>query len=157
MKKRSAHARQADATPTSSREDQARIDSREPAMSTTAAIKRAAALDDAVTAIVRGQDITSCWEVLFEAAGIVAQLCARGIAEDRDQMLEDLNGVFGAVRARRAPGVAALYPAEVALLRDFVADYATVLSGTTEQQFLGAKTRTHMKVLVTAARMRRRS
>lgn len=102
-------------------------------ISATDALKRAAPVALAVEDVAKGRATTDSWRDIFDAVNIAEELIRAKVAAGS---IEDVQRVMVAILDRaRATGVKAARASELAELRGFAADYATILSGATNQQF----------------------
>lgn len=86
-----------------------------------------------------GQATQADWRQVFDAVNMVEQFIRMKVCAGRD-VVEGLQGAIEAIHDRqRAMGTRALYQAERAALQDFAADYAGILSGVTQQQYMLAQ------------------
>lgn len=115
-------------------------------LSTTDALRRAQALHDHVAEICAGRASDADWRGLFDAVNMAEQLISMRVASGREAVNELQQQVIAICDRQRETLTRALYPAEVLALRDFAADYAGLLSGVTQQQYLRAQLRVEDRI-----------
>lgn len=108
-------------------------------LSTTDALLRAErvrlAVDDACT----GRADAPAWRVIFDGVNMAEQLIRMKSAAGRD-VVESLQDTIAVIVDReREQGTKALHAAEVAALRGFAADYAGLLCGVTQREYMEAQ------------------
>lgn len=109
------------------------------ALSKTDVIQRAGNLRDAVERTSRAQASTADWRLIVDCINVVEALAKAKIVQGMD-VLEDLQQIVADVMDRqRDTGANALRAGELAALRDFAADYASVISGVTQNQYMTAQ------------------
>lgn len=108
-------------------------------LSTDDALLRAERVRGAVDAACTGRASQQSWRLLFDAVNVAEQLVRAKRATGRDAVdsLQDTIAVI--VDRERTDGTRALHAAEIAALRGFAADYAGLLSGLTQQQYMQAR------------------
>lgn len=103
------------------------------------ALLRAERLRFAVDDACQGKCDTKGWRLIFDCVNLAEQLCkmraVHGI-EVIDAMQDTISIIFD---RQQQQGTRALYPAEIAALRDFAADYAGILSGVTMSEYMNAQ------------------
>ena len=108
-------------------------------LSVTDTIKRAQNLHDAIERASRAEASQDDWRLIFDAINIIEQLCRMRVLEGLD-VLEGLQETVVSIMDRaKKTGTKALRASELAALREFRADYATVLRGVTQQQYFRAQ------------------
>ena len=108
-------------------------------MSTTDALKRAEALKLQVEEACGGRASLADWRGIFDAVNMAEEWMRMKVAAGID-VISDLQSMIEALMTRqRETGSRALYAGEKAALRDFAADYAGLLSGVTQQQYMNAQ------------------
>lgn len=109
------------------------------ALSPTDVLIRAERVRLAVDQACMGQATPADWRQVFDAVNMAEQFIRMRIAQGKE-VVEDLQTKIEAIHDRqRATGTRALHADERATLRDFAADYATILSGVTQQQYMQAQ------------------
>lgn len=108
-------------------------------LSTTDALWRAERVHLAVEDACTGRADAECWRVVFDAVNMAEQLIRQKLAAGRDVVdsLQDTIAVI--VERERTDGTRAMHSAEKTALRGFAADYAGLLSGVTQQQYMQAQ------------------
>jgi len=102
-------------------------------------IKRGMNLRDAVERASRAQATKDDWRLIFDCINVIEQLARMKVVQGLD-VLEALQAtVLQIMDRQRSAGIKALRSSELADLRGFAADYATVLSGVTQQQYMNAQ------------------
>ena len=108
-------------------------------MSTTDALIRAAALQTQVEAACGGRATPADWRGIFDAVNMAEQWMRMRVAKGLD-IIEALQKTIESLMERqRDTGSKALHQPEKNALRDFAADYAGLLSGVSQQQYLTAQ------------------
>ena len=108
-------------------------------MSRSDVLKRGMNLADAVEKASRGHAGQEDWRLIFDCVNIVEQLARMKIVAVLD-VLEALQAqIVGIMDRQRETGTKALRAVELGALRDFAADYTTVLRGVTQQQYMTAQ------------------
>ena len=108
-------------------------------MSTTDALVRAQALHAQVEAACGGRATPADWRGIFDAVNMAEQWMRMKVAAGID-IIESLQVTIESLIARqRETGSKALHQAEKNALMGFSADYAGLLSGVTQQQYLIAQ------------------
>lgn len=106
-------------------------------MSPTDALLRAEKVRLAVEDAAQGRCDVAGWRIIFDAVNMAEELGRKRVVSGS---VDGLQGLIEAIHGRqRATGTKALYAAEIAALRDFAADYADVLCGVTQQQYMVAQ------------------
>ena len=109
------------------------------ALSSDDVLIRASRVRLAVDQACMGQATPADWRQVFYAVNMAEQLIRMKLAGGRDAV-EGLQATIEAIHDRqRATGTKALHQAERAALQDFAADYAGILSGVTQQQYMLAQ------------------
>lgn len=109
------------------------------ALSRTDVLIRAERVRLAVDQACMGQATPADWRQVFDAVNMAEQFIRMKIAQGKE-MVDGLQDTIEAIHDRqRATGTKALHADERAILRDFAADYATILSGVTQQQYMQAQ------------------
>ena len=108
-------------------------------MSATDALKRAAALRLQVEEACGGRATVADWRGIFDCVNMAEQWMRMRVAAGLD-VIEALQSLIESLMDRqRSTGSKALHLAEKDALRDFAADYAVLLSGVTQQQYMQAQ------------------
>lgn len=108
-------------------------------MSTDDVLKRANALHLQVEEACGGRATLADWRGIFDAVNVAEQWMKMRVAAGLD-VIEALQLLIESIMDRqRASGSKALHDNEKAALRDFAADYAGLLSGVTQQQYMLAQ------------------
>ena len=108
-------------------------------MSTTDALKRAQVLRLQVEEACGGRATLADWRGIFDAVNVAEQWTKMRVAAGLE-VIEALQELIEALMERqRSTGTKALRADEKAALRDFSADYAGLLSGVTQQQYMLAQ------------------
>lgn len=108
-------------------------------LSTDDALKSAEALRLSVEDACRGQATIAGWRLIFDCVNLAEQLCRQRVAQGLEA-IEELQDTIAQIHDRqKATGTKALYPAEMSALRDFAADYAGILSGVTNREYMEAQ------------------
>jgi len=108
-------------------------------MSVTDALIRAEAVKLEVESACAGSATVADWRGIFDAVNMAEQLVRMKVA-DGLEAIEALQAMVEAIMDRqRDTGTRALHKAERDALRDFAADYAGLLSGVTQQQYMLAQ------------------
>lgn len=106
-----------------------------------------AQIDDALTAIARGQADTDTWRVVFDAANLVEEMVTMKLAADPDDLVREAqDAVVQILDRQRDTGVRAVRAAELAALRTLVQAWAELLDGITHQQKFDAEQRVAARV-----------
>ena len=101
--------------------------------------RRAFRLRECVELAAKGQALQDDWRHVFDCINVVEQLARMKVVKGLD-VLEALQDVVEGIHERhKATGTRALRFDELAALRDFSADYASVISGVTQQQYMTAQ------------------
>lgn len=116
------------------------------------AIDFASQVREAVTAITRGQGTEAHWAILFAAIAVAEQLARRRLVEDADGALADVQRTVQDIIKRQAErGTRALYPAEIACLDGFAADYSDILCKVTHSELFQAQESAKVRIDAAAA------
>lgn len=108
-------------------------------MGTDDVLKRANALHLQVEEACGGRATLADWRGIFDAVNVAEQWMKMRVAAGLD-VIEALQLLIESIMDRqRASGSKALRDNEKAALRDFAADYAGLLSGVTQQQYMLAQ------------------
>ena len=100
---------------------------------------RAERLKLAVDQACMGQATPADWRQVFDAVNMTEQLIRMRVAQGRE-VVEGLQEAIEAIHDRqRDTGTKGLKADERAMLRDFAADYASILGGVTQQQYMLAQ------------------
>lgn len=100
---------------------------------------RASRLRLAVDQACIGQATAADWRLIFDAVNMAEELIRMKLCAGRE-VVEGLQEAIEAIHNRqRATGTRALHQAERATLLNFAADYAGILSGVTQQQYMLAQ------------------
>ena len=108
-------------------------------LTTTDVLLRAERVRMAVDQACIGAATNDDWRQIFDAVNMAEQMIRAKLAAGRD-VVDDLQEAIVAIldRQRGTPS-RALHQAEKDALRDFAADYAGLLSGVTQQQYMTAQ------------------
>lgn len=113
-------------------------------LSVTDVLKWSEPVRVAVEDVAKGVATVQSWREIFDAVNVTEELIRAKVAQG---CIEDVQAVMVAVLDRaRATGVKAVRASELAELRGFASDYATVLSGVTNQQLDQAVTAVRSRV-----------
>ena len=108
-------------------------------LSRTDVLIRAERVRLAVDQACMGQATPADWRQVFDAVNMDEQFIRAKVCEGRE-VVEGLQETIEAIHDRqRATGTKALHQAERDMLKDFAADYAGILSGVTQQQYMQAQ------------------
>lgn len=108
-------------------------------LSTSDVLIRAERVRLAIDQACIGQATPTDWRQVFDAVNMAEQLIRMKVAAGRE-VVEGLQETIEAIHDRqRATGTRALHQAERDMLKDFAADYAAILSGVTQQQYMNAQ------------------
>ena len=108
-------------------------------LSRTDVLIRAERVKLAVDQACMGQATPADWRQVFDAVNMAEQFIRAKVCEGRE-VVEGLQETIEAIHDRqRATGTKALHQAERDMLKDFAADYAGILSGVTQQQYMQAQ------------------
>ena len=108
-------------------------------LTTTDVLLRAERVRLAVDQVCIGAAKVEDWRQVFDAVNMAEQLIRSKLADGRD-VVDDLQEAIVAIMDRqRGTPSRALRQAEKDALRDFAADYAGLLSGVTQQQYMMAQ------------------
>lgn len=109
------------------------------ALSREDVLLRASRLRLAVDQACMGQATPADWRQVFDCVNLAEQLIRIRLCAGQD-VVEGLQEFIESIHDRqRATGARALHHDERASLRDFAADYATILGGVTQQQYMLAQ------------------
>jgi hypothetical protein len=115
-------------------------------MSKTDALTRADRLAQCVEKASRAEASLNDWRHLFDCVNITEELCKAKVAQGLE-VIEALQVVIADIHDRhKATGTRSLRAAELAALRDFAADYAAIISGVTQQQYMQAQCKVEDRV-----------
>ena len=99
-------------------------------------------LDDALTAIARGQAGNEQWRAVFDAANVVEELVRMKLAHDPDDLVTDAQDACVHILDRqRETGTRAVRAEELAALRTLVLAWAELMDGITQGQLFEAEKR----------------
>lgn len=108
-------------------------------MSNTDALTRALRLQGCIEKASRAEAEVNDWRHVFDCVNIVEELCRLKVARGLD-LVGRLQEVIADIHDRhRTTGVRSLRALELAALRGFGADYAGIISGVTQQQYMTAQ------------------
>ena len=108
-------------------------------LTTDDALKRAEVLRLAVEEACKGQATHMDWRTIFDCVNVAEQLCKHRVVQG-SEAIDSLQVTIEAIHDRqRITKTRALYPAEMAELRDFAADYADILAGVTNREYMEAQ------------------
>ena len=108
-------------------------------MSRADVIKRGMGLHDAVGKTAKATATQDDWRLIFDCVNIVEQLARMKIVAGLDVLEALQTQVVGVMDRQRDTGTKSLRSCELAALRDFAADYTTILRGVTQQQYMQAQ------------------
>lgn len=108
-------------------------------MSREDVIRRGMDLSEAVQRASQGKASKEDWRLIFDCINVIEQLARMKVLQGLD-VLEELQATVMQIMDRqRDTGTKALRATELTALRDFAADYTTVLRGVTQQQYMNAQ------------------
>lgn len=108
-------------------------------LSTTDALLRAERVRLAVDDACGGRADVTAWRTIFDAVNMAEQLIRMKSAAGRD-VVESLQDTIAVIVDRQTTeGTRALHQVEMAALRGFAADYAGLLSGVTQREYMVAQ------------------
>lgn len=108
-------------------------------MSKTDVIKRATVLRDAVECAAKGVALQGDWRLIFDCINVTEELARMKVVQGQDVIEALQNTIADLMDRQKATGTKALRASELAALRDFAADYAEIMSGVTQQQYMTAQ------------------
>ena len=108
-------------------------------MSRDDTLVRSMALRDAVEKASKGAATRDDWRLIFDCINLVDQLARMRVLQGLDVLEALQETVMQVMDRQRDTGTKALRAQELAALRDFAADYATVLRSVTRQQYAQAQ------------------
>ena len=108
-------------------------------LTTTDVLLRAERVRMAVDEACRGSATNDDWLQIFDAVNMAEQLIRAKLAAGRDAVDELQETIVEIMDRQRGTPSRALHQAEKSALRDFAADYAGLLSGVTQQQYMMAQ------------------
>ena len=114
----------------------------------TDAIRFSMQVQDAVTLISQGQADKQHWQKLFSAINIMEALVMMGKAKDDDKAIEQMQtAVIDILDRTKQTGSKALYPHELATLREIVATYADLLCEITHSELFAASEMSEERII----------
>jgi hypothetical protein len=108
-------------------------------MSRTDVLLRGMALKDAVEKTSQAKASQDDWRLIFDCINIVEQLAKMKVVQGLDVIEELQDTIVHVMDRQRDTGAKSLRSGELAALRDFAADYATILRGVTQQEYMRAQ------------------
>ena len=114
----------------------------------TDAIRFSMQVQDAVTLISQGQATKQHWQELFSVINIMEALVMMGKAKDEDKAIEQMQtAVIDILDRTKKTGSKALYPNELATLREIVATYADLLCEITQSELFAASQMSEERII----------
>ena len=112
------------------------------------AIRFSMQVQDAVTLISQGQATKQHWQELFSAINIMEALVMRGKAKDEGGAIEQMQtAVIDILDRTKKTGTKALYPHELATLRDIVSAYTDLLCEVTHSELFEASDMSKRRIM----------
>lgn len=103
------------------------------------ALVRAERVRLAVEDIVIGLGSKAQWREIFDALNMAEAWSRQGVTQGLDVVIGAQDAVCDLLDRQESNGSTALYPHEIAMLRDFAADYACLLAGVSQRQYFVAQ------------------
>ena len=112
------------------------------------AIRFSMRVQDAVNLISKGQADKQHWQEIFSAINIMEALVIMGKAKDEGGAIEQMQtAVIDVLDRTKKTGTKALYPHELATLRDIVAAYTDLLCEVTHSELFEASDMSKKRIL----------